>query len=179
MADLICHLVQISKNGVSLILAFQLPEGRKTRFCILLLVLNSAKEFSMIEWNEEHSVGISVIDEEHKKFINIINRVVIAELHNSNLQIIEKLLHEIIDYACNHFKIEERYMIEFDYQEYQCHKEEHMEFVLKSIDYLNRVTSGDCHIANEILEYLKQWLVKHIQGTDQKYIECFISNGLK
>ena len=39
--------------------------------------------------------------------------------------------------------------------------------------------SGDYQIANEILEYLKQWLVNHILVTDKKYIDCFKGNGLK
>ena len=133
----------------------------------------------MIEWNEEHSVGISIIDEEHKKFINIMNRAIVAKQHDDNPGKIEEVLNAIIDYAWSHFKTEECYMIEFDYPEYQCHKEEHLEFVLKSTDYLNRVASGDYQISNEIYEYLNQWFVRHIQGTDRKYIECFITNGLK
>ena len=133
----------------------------------------------MIEWNEEHSVGISTIDEEHKKFINIINRAIVAKQHESNPRRIEEVLNEMIDYAWYHFKTEEFYMIEFRYPEYQYHKEEHLDFVHKTISYFHRITSGEYHIVNEILEYLKQWLVNHIQGTDKKYIECFIKNGLK
>ena len=47
------------------------------------------------------------------------------------------------------------------------------------IAYCNRVIEGDYHIASEILEYLKQWLVNHIQITDKKYVECFKENGLE
>ena len=133
----------------------------------------------MIEWKEEHSVGISIIDEEHKKFINIINKVIVAKQHDNNPQKIEAVVHEIIDYAWNHFKTEESYMVEFRYPEYQYHKEEHLDFTHRSISYFKRVTSGDYRILNEILEFLKQWLVNHIQGTDKKYKECFITNGLK
>ena len=38
---------------------------------------------------------------------------------------------------------------------------------------------GDNQIVNEILEYLKWWLINHIQGTDKKYVDCFKKNGLK
>lgn len=133
----------------------------------------------MIEWNEEHSVGISIIDEEHKEFINIINRVIVVKQHDDNPGKIEKMLNELIDYARNHFRTEESYMIEFKYAEYQYHKEEHLGFVHRINSYFSRVTSCDFQIANEILEYLKQWLIRHIQGTDKKYIECFARNGLK
>jgi hemerythrin len=40
------------------------------------------------------------------------------------------------------------------------------------------VVHGNYELANEILEFLKQWLVRHIDGTDKKYIECFTRNGL-
>ncbi len=133
----------------------------------------------MIEWNEEHSVGISIIDEKHKEFIDIINKVFVAKQHDNNPEKIEEALHEIIDYAWNHFRTEESYMVEFCYPEYQYHKEEHLDFVHRTNSYFKIVTSGNYQILNEILEYLKQWLVNHIQGTDKKYVECFRKNGLK
>jgi hemerythrin len=133
----------------------------------------------MIEWDEEYSVGISIIDEDHKKFINIINSTIVAKQHDNNPKRIENILNEMIDYGWNHFRTEELYMIEFNYPEYQRHREEHLGFVLNTLSYFNRVASDDYQIAKEILEYLKQWLVNHIHGTDQKYRECFIKNGLK
>ncbi len=48
-----------------------------------------------------------------------------------------------------------------------------------SLTYCNRAIEGDYHIADEILEYLKQRLVNHIQITDKKYVECFKENGLE
>ena len=50
---------------------------------------------------------------------------------------------------------------------------------MEIIAYLDKVIKGDYQIANEILEYLKSWLINHIQGTDKKYVDCFKENGLK
>ncbi|MDP6433236.1 MAG: hypothetical protein QGI15_02825 [Candidatus Scalindua sp.] len=50
---------------------------------------------------------------------------------------------------------------------------------MKTIAYLDRVINGDYQIACDILEDLKSWLVNHIRVTDQKYIDCFVKNGLK
>jgi hemerythrin-like metal-binding protein len=77
------------------------------------------------------------------------------------------------------FKTEESYMIKFNYPEYQYHKEEHLDFSIKTLVYQSTVIGGDYHIANEILEYLKRWLVNHIQKTDKRYTNCFNKNGLK
>jgi hemerythrin len=133
----------------------------------------------MIEWEEKYSIGISIIDEEHKELIRIMNAAMVAKQHNDNIDEISKLLKELTTYALKHFSTEESYMAEFNYPEFQYHKEEHHDFSKKAIEYCNRVIEGDCHIANEILEYLKQWLVSHIQITDKKYVECFRKNGIK
>jgi hemerythrin len=82
-------------------------------------------------------------------------------------------------YALKHFSTEEVYMIEFDYPEFQHHKEEHHDFSIRTIAYLDRVINGDYQIANEILEYLKKWLVNHIQVSDKKHTDYFKKNGLK
>ena len=141
--------------------------------------MGSDNILKMIEWEDKYSVGISIIDEEHKTFIDIINRAIVAKQHNNNEEKVKDVLKEMTMYALSHFSTEEAYMIEFDYPEFQHHNEEHHDFTIRAAVYLNRVINGDYQISGEILEYLKQWLLNHIQGTDKKYIDCFSKNGLK
>ena len=133
----------------------------------------------MIEWNDQYSVGISRIDNEHKKFIDIINKAIITKGHNNNPKELKEVIHEITMYALNHFATEETLMIEFNYTEYESHKEEHSAFARKMIAYFNKILDGDYQITNEILEYLQYWLVNHIRITDQKYVNCFKENCIK
>jgi hemerythrin len=132
----------------------------------------------MIKWADNYSVGISIIDEEHKKLFGILNKVIVAKEHNGNPEELWEVLSEMTNYALTHFKTEEAYMEEFNYPEYQDHKEEHRDFSTEIIAYHDKVIKGDSQIANEIIEYLKWWLVNHIQETDKKYIDCFKKNGL-
>ena len=133
----------------------------------------------MIKWDDKYSVGISMIDEEHKKLIGILNKAIFAKEHNGNPEELWEVLSEMTNYALTHFRTEETYMKEFNYPEYQDHKEEHRDFYTEIIAYYDKVIKDDSQIANEIIEYLKWWLVNHIQVTDKKYIDCFKENGLK
>ncbi len=133
----------------------------------------------MIEWDDKYSVGISIIDDEHKEFVDIINMAVAIKENNDNPEEIRKILKEMIGYALTHFQTEENCMIKFNYPKYQHHKEEHHAFFTKTIAYVDKMIEGDIQIANDLLEYVKQWLASHIQGTDKEYIDCFNRNGLK
>ena len=133
----------------------------------------------MIKWDDKYSVGISIIDEEHKKLIGILNKAIFAKGHNDNPEEIREVLRKMINYAITHFATEETYMKKFNYSEYQNHKEEHRHFSTETIAYHDKVIKGDPQIANEIIEYLKRWLVNHIQVIDKKFIDCFKENGLK
>ncbi len=133
----------------------------------------------MLKRNDKLNVNIPIIDEDRKKFINIINKAVVAKQHNNNAEKVKDVLKEMTMYALSHFTTEEVYMIEFNYPEFQHHMEEHHVFTIRTIAYLNRVINGDYQVSGEILEYLQQWLASHIQVTDRKYIECFNKNGLK
>ncbi len=123
----------------------------------------------MVEWNYKHNVDISIINEEHKQLLNMINETIALKQHNNNLRRISKLLRKITMYALKYFAIEETYMVELNYPEYQSHKEEHHNFSKTTIAYCNRVSEGDYQVATEILQYLKWWLVNHVQVTDRKF----------
>ena len=85
----------------------------------------------MIKWDDKYSVGISSIDEEHKKFIDIINKVIDAKQRTDSSKEITEILHEMNSYVLTHFANEETYMIKFNYPEYEFHKKEHQGFTLK------------------------------------------------
>jgi hemerythrin len=133
----------------------------------------------MIKWNDNYSVGISMIDEEHKKLFGIINKVIDAKGHKDNPEELKEVLREMTDYTLTHFTTEEAYMKAFDYPEYQDHKEEHSDFSSEIMVYTYNVIKGNYQFANELIEYLKQWLINHIQVTDRQYMDCFKKNGLK
>ncbi len=132
----------------------------------------------MIKWEDKFSVSISMIDEEHKMLINILNKIIHAKEHKVNSEELKEVLREMTDYSVTHFTTEEAYMKAFNYPEYQSHKEEHMSFSTKIISYTYKMIKGNYQFANELTEYIEEWLVKHIQVTDKQYIDCFKKNGL-
>ncbi len=136
-------------------------------------------KLNMIKWNDKYCFGISIIDKEHKKFIDVINKALVAKEHNDNPEEVRELLKEMANFALTHFKTEEAYMKRFNYPECQDHIAEHHDFTMTTIANLRKINKGDYQITNEILEYLKQFLTNHIQGTDKKYVDCFKENGLK
>ncbi len=73
----------------------------------------------MITWDDKYSVGISSIDEEHKKLIDIINKVIDAKQHTDNSIEITEILNEMNNYVLTHFANEETYMIKYNYPEYE------------------------------------------------------------
>ncbi len=59
------------------------------------------------------------------------------------------------------------------------HKKEHDDFVAKVVNFKKGLEDGRLFLSTEITDFLKDWLVKHIQGTDQKYSSFFQEKGLK
>ena len=134
----------------------------------------------MIEWEDKFSVGISIVDEEHKKFIDIINKAIYAQQHNK-LDAISGILTDMAVYALEHFKTEETYMIDFKYYDYKSHKDEHNNFSNEISNYCKKLMDGEIkiRIIDKIIEDLMQWLNNHIQKMDKKFVACFKENGLK
>jgi len=65
----------------------------------------------MIKWEEKYSVGLSIIDEEHKELIRIMNVAIKAKQHNDNIDEISKLLKQLTVYTLKHFSTEESYIL--------------------------------------------------------------------
>ncbi len=133
----------------------------------------------MIEWSDKYSVNVAIIDEEHKNFIDIFNRVTVIKQSNYSQEEVGEILDELVKFARKHFKTEETYMSKFQYPDFLLHYNEHLNFSLHLIIYNNQVINGEFIILDELYKYLQEWIVFHIQITDKKYTTCFNQNGLK
>ncbi|MCP5004463.1 MAG: hemerythrin family protein [Planctomycetes bacterium] len=120
----------------------------------------------MIELNDKYSVYFSLIDAQRKQFISVINLTVNAENYVYNRKDILGILDAMTKYSQGNFETEKTYIVEFKQAASRNHKEEHMDFAFNTLAFYEQAIKGDYRIANEILEYLKRWLINHIKCTD-------------
>ncbi len=132
----------------------------------------------IINWKNEFSVGVKEMDEQHKKLLGMINRL-IAEQHTlTDPKTIAELLTEMTDYAQVHFRAEEYLMAEYGYDQKKQQELQHQAFIDKTISFYSASDMGPNVLSVALLDYLGSWLVGHILKEDMKYKEFFNSKGL-
>lgn len=121
-----------------------------------------------IVWKEEFSVRNAEIDKQHKQLFDILNKLIESKESSVNSKIIADTLTEMVNYAREHFKTEEMFMADYGYPEFEFHKRSHKEFIKNTGLMSLRIMEGDKNIPEEMLNYLKNWLVNHILDEDKK-----------
>lgn len=134
---------------------------------------------AFVNWTDELSVHVSVIDEQHKKLVGILNDIYDAMQLGQGAAIVSKILDNLVEYTIVHFSAEEKYMKEFNFKEYAAHKLEHENLVDQVKKFQADLAAGKVFISIEIMNFLRDWLSNHILVTDKKYTACFNQNGLK
>jgi len=121
------------------------------------------------KWDPSLSIGIDVIDEQHKRIIQYINDLNIAFVYNK-MYMIEEVLDKLIDYTQVHFSFEEQLMEEAGFSSLELHKKSHDAFIDRIIFFKERYENGE-NIAKQLRNDLQLWLINHIQQDDVDYKE--------
>ncbi len=132
---------------------------------------------SLFVWSDVFDVGINEINRQHKVLINIVNEIYNLECNNRSPQMLRRTLEGLIDYTETHFTYEEYLLESNGYPEFAPHKAKHVKLLSQVGDFVQRIDRGE-DIAAELLEFLTDWLSKHIQGTDKKYGPFLNQNGI-
>ncbi len=132
---------------------------------------------ALINWDDSLSVGISIIDEQHKKLIGLINEFYEALKENRAKEALGEVIKGMIDYTNYHFSAEEKYMDQYNFPGYEAHKKEHAHFVAKATDLQSRLAQGRLVVSVEVTNFLKEWLTKHIKNSDKNYSHYFSEKG--
>lgn len=131
-----------------------------------------------IRWSEEYTVGIDIIDHQHKKFLDIFNKFqdtidhkdafgVMSKQHQLNLY---RFVFRIRDYALYHFRTEESFMIRWRYDDFNKHKKDHNDIIRNILDIEEQIFSGATAMSVKAQELIKRWWVHHILTVDKKMV---------
>lgn len=123
----------------------------------------------LIEWDSSFSVNVELIDEQHNMLVKMINDLYDAMLSGKENEELSKLINQMSVYAAMHFAREEHYFDTLGYPDAEEHKDEHLYFENQVSQFENEFNEGKQELTNEILQFLSNWLVKHIKGTDKKF----------
>ena len=133
-----------------------------------------------IKWDERLSVGIEVIDEQHKEWIKHFNEVLSAIESNLGPGQISKTLSFLIDYTQFHFSTEEKFMVQYDYPEIESHKSRHAE-IQGTINTLIRdfeEEGATYELSKSLNTLMSNWLINHIIKVDQVFGEFLTNNDI-
>ncbi len=134
---------------------------------------------ALVEWNDSLSVGIHVIDEEHKKLVSMLNELYDGMRAGKGKETLGGILDRLVAYTAAHFKHEEAFFEQTNYPEGETHKKQHEDLTAQVLDIQKRFKTGAAGVLSlEVMNFLRKWLVEHIQGSDQKYTQHLVSNGI-
>ncbi|MFA5894105.1 MAG: bacteriohemerythrin [Candidatus Margulisiibacteriota bacterium] len=135
---------------------------------------------AQIVWDNSFSVGVKLIDAQHKKLFSILNELELAvnSRRDEDPALLENIVYALHAYVDFHFGEEEKYFQKFNYQEADPHQAEHRTYEEKIQEFHKNYLSSKAGLAREILTFLQNWIQGHIKTIDKKYTKCFNDHGL-
>ncbi len=154
-----------------------------------MLILSGGEiDVSEFEWSEELKVGVDCFDSQHKKWIELarevnkalqeeyeVDLISAAESKAQAEKIIEEAFTEFLLYTRRHLRAEEKQMRKYDFPGYEEHRKEHNKYrnLVQKIKKIYKENSREGK--EKLLQFLREWLLKHIKQTDKKYGDYFPS----
>lgn len=128
------------------------------------------------------SVGYEPMDNQHKKWIDLLNQVYYAFINNADSNEIKSVIKDLVDYTIWHFNFENKMMEKYRFPNYQNHKVQHDDILNEVNKIYSKLEKGDEVLIVNILEFLKKWLISHILKTDMElgsFLEKIKANPVK
>jgi len=171
LSDMYGKIYFLASIATIFLLTFETPE--------ILIWKKRRWPMALIEWDNNMSVNVEEIDMQHKKLVAMINQLNDAMAKRKGRDVLGSIIDGLVSYATTHFATEEKYFDMFKYPDAPSHKKEHTDFVKRVGEFQDGFKKGDLALTIEVMRFLKDWLTKHILGTDKKYGPYFNEKGLK
>jgi hemerythrin-like metal-binding protein len=132
----------------------------------------------LITWGPQLEFGINTIDSQHKRLVNMINKLDDAMKGGRGGQEVASTLEGLVEYTHTHFRAEEELLKDNGYEDYDLHCREHRIFTDQIEIYRDRVNAGFMDISKDVMSYMRGWLLTHIGNSDRAYVGTLKGAGV-
>lgn len=125
---------------------------------------------ALITWKDSYSVGVDLIDNDHKLLVSLINQLGDATEGGQGRDVVGSVLNVLIEYTEGHFGREELLMEKGGYPDLAAHREHHRALTTTVREMVAQYRDGTAQaLDRDILDFLQSWLTGHILGVDMEY----------
>lgn len=137
-----------------------------------------AESGDLIFFDDALVLGIDVIDQQHRKWVELINNLYAVLKDKREADKTDEAIREVLDYSDYHFSFEEKYMKEFDFIFYDKHIKHHKAF-LKELEVFKKTPHKKRYIEGiRLMRRLRKMVTAHIREEDKRYVSLFKEKGL-
>ncbi len=122
-----------------------------------------------VVWDESLSVGVSEIDDQHKRIFDNFNAFMAACAEGHGAEKLKDLFWFLGSYVATHFANEERLMLQVGFPGYSHHYELHTAFIGKVDGLMRRFTAEgpSQDLLDSVNAVIMKWLLEHISVMDR------------
>ncbi|MGI9276717.1 MAG: bacteriohemerythrin [Endozoicomonas sp.] len=121
-----------------------------------------------IVWQDDHNLGIPIIDEQHRGLVSTINTLYYNVSMGGGIEVLEPVLSILEHYIKVHFQLEESLMKKSGYPGYSQHVDSHHQLEMKAFCTVERAREyNDPYL---LLKFLKNWWIRHINEEDRQFV---------
>jgi hemerythrin len=125
----------------------------------------------LIVWTDQMSVGVKLLDNDHKKLVLLINQLHEGLMTGRAKLGLERIFQDLVSYTRVHHAHEERLLVETGFHGTAAHKQEHESTIEQAVELQMRFKSSEgLDTELEIMHQLREWLFRHIQGSDKEFV---------
>jgi len=132
------------------------------------------KPLTAVTWSPAFSVGIKLIDDQHKGLLNLVNDMYMHLTGNKNEErtYFTKVIQQMALYIKNDLGTEEKLMIMAGFSGYMEHKRVHDAFAFTVEETIRNFEAGKRFVLLEFTRFLREWVFTHIAIMDKQHFTC-------
>jgi hemerythrin-like metal-binding protein len=141
-------------------------------------ILTAHQTGSFVQWSPEYSVDVAAFDDHHRRLFALVDRLYQAMRGGVTGADLKSVFDDLVSYTQYHFTAEETAFERFSYPGCETQKAQHRELVAGIERLRADMDAGKQMVAVEVMEFLRDWLTRHIKGCDRLYAEFFRDKDL-
>jgi len=122
------------------------------------------------EWAKDMVIDHGPIDEDHRQLVELVNMLHTATSEGRGIEVIDDVLHKVIDYTLGHLRREEALLESIQYPKLEQHKRQHQQFADELTALQRKFEAGSITVAAQLSLVLREWLSLHIRRSDKEML---------